>query len=70
MSEQNYKDLMSLMTIISVHKFIKQQSKLKYKFTNTVCHYACRVQKPISKIIHAFKVPIKTVEKITGTGKH
>lgn len=33
-------------------------------------HYACRVQKPISIIIHAFKVLIKTAEKTTDTGKH
>lgn len=33
-------------------------------------HYACRVQKPINIIIHAFKVLIKTAEKTTDTGKH
>lgn len=38
LSCQNCKELMSPMTIISVHKFITQQSKLKHKFTNTVCH--------------------------------
>lgn len=60
---QNYKDLMSSVTIISVHKFIKQQIKPQTNLQIQCATLCIRVQKSITEIVHAFKATFKTVLK-------
>lgn len=65
MSWQNYKDLMSPMTTITVLKIIKQQSKLKHKFINTVCHIMHVGFRNLSvKSFMPLKYPLKLLKKL------
>lgn len=57
------------MTTISVHKFIKQQSKLKHKFTNTVCHTMHLGFRNLSvKLFLPLKYPLKLLKKLLAQG--